>query len=215
MRRQSGPDLKRPQQGHARLPGQSAPLAVGRPLRGFGSSVVILDLLMKLDVGARVFTLDTGRLSPETYDLIDRCVRRYGTKLEFYFPAADETEAMVMSHGINLFYDSVELRQTCCRTRKLLPLKRALSGLSAWITGLRRGQSAERGNIEMLEVDAEHGSILKINPLAHWSEDAVWRYVREYDVPYNALYNHGYTSIGCAPCTRATSKGEDLRAGRW
>jgi len=183
---------------------------------GFGvEGVAILDMLMKIEPAARVFTLDTGRLAPQTYELIDKCARRYGTRLEVFFPSADEVEKMVAAHGINLFYNSVEQRQTCCEVRKIHPLRRALSGMSVWITGLRKEQSSERQVVEMLEIDTEHGGILKVNPLAHWSEAQVWSYVRDHGVPYNSLYDAGYTSIGCLPCTRASRPGEDPRAGRW
>ena len=183
---------------------------------GFGlEGVALLDMLMKIDSQARVFTLDTGRLAGETYDLIERCVRKYGTRLELFFPQHEQVEAMVSAHGINLFYDSVDLRRRCCEVRKVIPLQRALQGFSAWITGLRKGQSGERSSISLIEVDNEHEGILKLNPLANWSEEEVWSYIRENHVPYNRLYDQGYASVGCAPCTRPTRPGEDLRAGRW
>jgi thioredoxin-dependent adenylylsulfate APS reductase len=177
--------------------------------------MVILDLASKLEYDVRVMTVDTGRLPQETYDLIDRVRDRYDIDIEVYYPDQDELTQMVTQHGVNAFYNSVSLRLMCCELRKVNPLNRALSGVGAWITGLRRSQSAIRSDVSKVEIDHQHGGILKINPLADWTEEQVWSYIRKNDVPYNKLYDMGYTSIGCAPCTRPVAPGEDERAGRW
>ena len=176
---------------------------------------MLIDLLMELDPRARVFTLDTGRLHSETYALAQALRDRYGLAIDVYFPRTEALEAMVRAHGVNLFYASVENRKLCCGVRKVEPLDRALEGLDAWITGLRREQAVTRGRVRKVEIDADHGGILKLNPLADWSWDRVWGYIRDRAVPYNALHDAGFPSIGCAPCTRAVRPGEDLRAGRW
>jgi phosphoadenosine phosphosulfate reductase len=182
----------------------------------FGAEdVVLIDMLIRLDPTARVFTLDTGRLPAETYSLIDAIRERYGLAVEVYFPQADAVEAMAREHGVNLFYTSIEKRKLCCRVRKVEPLGRALRGLDAWITGLRREQAVTRAQVRKVEVDPEHGGLIKLNPLADWTSEQVWTYIRAHDVPYNALHDRGYPSIGCAPCTRAVEPGEDPRAGRW
>ncbi|HEV8642394.1 MAG TPA: phosphoadenylyl-sulfate reductase [Methylomirabilota bacterium] len=182
----------------------------------FGAEdVVLIDMLVRLEPTARVFTLDTGRLPAETYSLIDAIRERYGLAVEVYFPQADAVEAMAREHGVNLFYTSIEKRKLCCRVRKVEPLGRALRGLDAWITGLRREQAVTRAQVRKVEVDPEHGGLIKLNPLADWTSEQVWTYIRAHDVPYNALHDRGYPSIGCAPCTRAVEPGEDPRAGRW
>jgi thioredoxin-dependent adenylylsulfate APS reductase len=163
----------------------------------------------------RVFTVDTGRLPPETYEMIDRVREHYGIDIEVYYPDQNELSQMVTQHGANSFYRSVSLRLFCCEIRKVRPLNRVLQGLEAWITGLRSSQSQTRSTLRKVEVDREHGDIIKINPLADWTRQQVWDYIHEYDVPYNRLYDQGYTSIGCAPCTRSVIPGEDERAGRW
>jgi phosphoadenosine phosphosulfate reductase len=181
----------------------------------FGAEdLVVIDLLMRCDPTARVITLDTGRLHQETYDVMEAVRQRYGLKLEVYFPQAKAVEAMVAEHGLNLFYRSVELRRLCCHVRKVEPLERALTGLEAWMTGLRREQAVTRAGVGKLEWDAPHG-LVKINPLADWTWSQVWAYIRAHQLPYNALHDRGFPSIGCAPCTRAVQPGEDLRAGRW
>lgn len=177
--------------------------------------VVILHMLHGIDPGFKSFTLDTGRLNPETYDLLGRLQQKYGLDCEILFPDAGEVEAMAKGKGINLFYESVENRKLCCEIRKVRPLNRVLSKYSAWICGLRREQSVTRGRVEKIEIDAAHGGMLKINPLADWTRDQVWDYVREHAIPYNLLHDLGYPSIGCAPCTRAVKPGEPERAGRW
>lgn len=161
-----------------------------------------------------VFTLDTGRLFPETYDLIAETSKRYGLPIHVLSPDAAELERMVAAHGINLFRDSVAARKRCCEIRKLHPLRRALTGLDAWICGLRQGQSANRADVEAVEWDVANG-LAKVNPLAHWSAERVRAYIAENDVPYNPLHDAGFPSIGCAPCTRAVAAGEDERSGRW
>jgi phosphoadenosine phosphosulfate reductase len=182
----------------------------------FGAEdVVIIDMLCKITNKPRVFTLDTGRLHQETYDLMDQIRSRYGISVEVYFPDAGRIEEMVRNYGINLFYNSADLRKMCCGIRKVEPLYRAMSGLSAWITGLRRDQNFTRRDIKKVEVDAEHTGITKVNPIADWSWENVWEYIRENSVPYNKLHDLGFPSIGCEPCTRAVKRGEDPRAGRW
>jgi phosphoadenosine phosphosulfate reductase len=181
----------------------------------FGAEdMVLLDLLARYARGIGVFTLDTGRLPEETHALIARSRRHFGLPIDVYMPDAARAEAFVRTSGINGFYDSVELRQKCCALRKTEPLARALAGKSAWVTGLRRAQSVTRSDLPVRENDAAHG-MAKFNPLADWSEDDVWTYLRERGVPYSALHDRGYRSIGCAPCTRAVEPGEDVRAGRW
>lgn len=182
----------------------------------FGAEdVVLIDMLMKLDPRARVFTLDTGRLHSETYALAQALRDRYGLAIEVYFPRAEPVEAMVREHGPNLFYASVQNRKLCCGVRKVEPLRRALHDLDAWITGLRREQALTRGAVRKVDLDPDHGGIVKLNPLADWGWEQVWAYIRAHEVPYNALHDQGFPSIGCAPCTRAVKPGEDLRAGRW
>lgn len=196
-------------------------LALGR----FGRSValsssfgaedmVLIDMLLGIDPGARIFTLDTGRLPQETYNVIDATRQKYGAAIEVFFPQTDAVQNMVAERGMNLFYHSVENRKLCCGVRKMEPLGRALSGLDAWITGLRREQSVTRTAVHKIEWDAGN-KLVKVNPLVDWSHDDVWKYVREHNVPYNALHDRGFPSIGCGPCTRAVQPGEHERAGRW
>ena len=163
----------------------------------------------------RIFTLDTGRLNQETYDCMDAIRARYGVSIEVYFPDALKVQDMVRARGLNFFYNSIEERKLCCAVRKVEPLNRALKGLAAWMTGLRREQAVTRAAVGRVEVDKDHDGMLKINPLVEWSHDQVWQYIRDRNVPFNRLHNQGYPSIGCAPCTRAVNPGEDLRAGRW
>lgn len=162
----------------------------------------------------RVFTLDTGRQFQENYELIDRTEMTYGIRIEVFFPDFRKVQEMVRAHGINLFYDSIELRHLCCNVRKIEPLKRALEGVEVWITGLRRSQNVTRANMQMVEYDADD-DVLKLNPLVLWSEQDVKEYVRANAIPYNKLHDQGFPSIGCQPCTRAVRDGEDVRAGRW
>ena len=175
---------------------------------------VLTDMHMTLNSGIPVMTLDTGRLPQETYTLMDATREFYGMNFRVYFPGSLDVEAMESECGPNLFYESVEKRKHCCRVRKIDPLRRALAGLSAWISGLRREQSENRSGIEKIEWDNTFG-LYKINPLADWTEKEVWSYVRKHRIPYNALHDRGYPTIGCAPCTRAVQAGEDFRAGRW
>jgi phosphoadenosine phosphosulfate reductase len=194
--------------------------ALGRDRLAIASSfgaedVVLIDLLASLEPRPRVFTLDTGRLPQETYDLMDQVRRRYGIEIEVYFPNAERVEAMVQAKGLNLFYESIENRAECCTVRKVEPLGRALATLDAWVTGLRRDQNVTRVETAKIATDPGHPGVWKIAPLADWTTDRVWAYIREHDLPYNALHDRGYPSIGCAPCTRAVEPGEDERAGRW
>jgi thioredoxin-dependent adenylylsulfate APS reductase len=177
--------------------------------------MVVLDIAWRIAPKVRVFTLDTGRLHQETYDMMDRVRDRYGIALDVLFPDSAEVEAMVRTKGLNLFYESVENRHACCGVRKVNPLRKQLAGLDAWVTGLRRDQWATRANIPKVELDAANGGILKLNPIADWSQDQLDEYVRRHDVPQHALYSKGFTSIGCLPCTRQTKPGENPRAGRW
>jgi len=161
-----------------------------------------------------IFTLDTGRLFQETYDLIETTQARYSLHIDIRFPDAEQVEAMVREGGPNLFYRSVEDRKRCCNVRKVRPLRRALAGRKAWITGLRRSQSSTRQDTEAIDWDEANG-LYKISPLVHWTEDEVWNFVRKHDVPYHEFHERGYPSIGCAPCTRAVKPGGDIRSGRW
>jgi|WetSurMetagenome_2_1015567.scaffolds.fasta_scaffold00013_24 phosphoadenosine phosphosulfate reductase len=175
---------------------------------------VITHLISDGGFGIRTFTLDTGRLHEETYELIDITGARYGKRIEIYFPDPKLVEAMVEERGVNLFYKSVEDRKRCCRARKLEPLKRALGKAKIWITGLRREHSITRGGIGPVETDEANG-LIKVNPLYDWSSERLWNYIRTHNIPYNPLHDRGFASIGCAPCTRAVVKGEDMRSGRW
>jgi phosphoadenosine phosphosulfate reductase len=176
--------------------------------------MVVADLVYTNGLPIEVLTLDTGRLPAETYALIDAMSLRYGTRVRVLFPRPEAVEAYVTDHGINGFYGGVGLRKACCQIRKVEPLRRGLAGKRAWITGLRRAQSVTRGDLALESFDAEYG-LLKVNPLADWSDEEVWTYIRDRQVPYHALHDRGYPSIGCAPCTRAIAPGEDVRAGRW
>jgi phosphoadenosine phosphosulfate reductase len=178
--------------------------------------IAVLDMAYELDEEIHVFSADTGRLPSETYTLIEQLRARYPRmRLELLSPKAEHLTRMVGKHGPNLFYESVEKRLLCCNVRKVQPLTRHLAGLDAWITGLRRDQWASRSDIRKVEIDHDHGAIVKLNPLAEWTEDEVWEYVRERELPTHPLYARGYSSIGCAPCTRAIAPGEASRAGRW
>lgn len=176
--------------------------------------MVLTDLIARYQPDIEMFTLDTGRLPQETYDLMQEVRKRYAVPLKIYFPDAAQVEALVARIGVNGFYDSVENRKECCRVRKVEPLKRALAGKKAWITGMRREQSVTRSELKASFFDAEHG-LQKFNPLLDWTYSEVWEYIKANDVPYNALHDRFYPSIGCAPCTRAITPGEDIRAGRW
>ncbi|MBC8320794.1 MAG: phosphoadenylyl-sulfate reductase [Bacteroidetes bacterium] len=175
---------------------------------------VITAITASIDKKVGIFTLDTGRLFPETYDLLDRTFKKYNINIKVYFPNTAEVEKMVNEKGINLFYDSIENRKLCCNLRKIVPLSRAMKGLDAWITGLRKDQSITRTDMQLVEWD-ENNKMLKINPLINWTEQDVWDYIEAYNVPYNTLHKKGVASIGCQPCTRAIENGENIRAGRW
>ena len=175
---------------------------------------VITDLIVKLKLDIPIFTLDTGRLYNESYELIAETEYKYDIKIKIYSPDAEEVEKMVFADGINLFRKSLDLRKKCCHIRKLEPLKRALTDKNAWICGLRSGQSVTRSDISEVDWDEIH-RMPKFNPLVEWSEKDVWKYIKENNVPYNKLHDKGFRSIGCACCTRAVKSDEDLRAGRW
>jgi len=176
--------------------------------------MVLADAILTNRLSITIFTLDTGRLPLETLQLLERVRNSYSQPIEVYTPSKDEVDQYVATHGNNAFYESVELRKRCCHIRKVNPLARALAGRDAWVTGLRRAQSTTRLELRLREFDAAHG-LVKFNPLAEWTEDEVWAYIRDRGVPYNALHDRGYPSVGCDPCTRAIRPGEDIRAGRW
>lgn len=175
---------------------------------------VITDMVVQIDPSVRIFTLDTGRLFQETYDLIDQTNEKYGIQIEVIFPDYQQVEKMVKEKGMNLFYHSVENRKLCCGIRKVEPLKRAFKGMDGWICGLRKDQSVSRFFSQKVEWD-EQNQLVKINPLIDWTEKDTWNYIHENQVPYNSLHDKGYASIGCLPCTRPIKPGEDFRAGRW
>jgi len=175
---------------------------------------VITEMISSLDSSIRIFVLDTGRFFPETYDLIERTNSRFNVKIEIFFPNAESVENMVNKKGINLFYNSVENRQLCCRIRKIEPLKRALKDVKIWITGLRNEHSVSRAESSRIEWD-DTNQLIKVNPLIDWKEKNVWDYISKKNIPFNSLYNKGFKSIGCQPCTRAVDLGENPRAGRW
>lgn len=181
---------------------------------------VLTDMLCKLKVKgtlehhSNIFTLDTGRLPQETYDAISETNKKYGIKIEMLFPDTDAVQKLETEKGPNLFYDSVENRKECCQIRKLGPLKQKLATLEVWICGLRKDQAVTRASVEKFEWDKDNGQI-KLNPLADWTNEQVWEYIKSNKVPYNKLHDNGYPSIGCAPCTRAVKPGEHIRAGRW
>lgn len=176
--------------------------------------MVLTDLILKAGLPIGIFSLETGRLHQETLGMVDRVRERYGYEIALYRPVQADVTAYVIKNGHNAFYDSIEQRKECCRIRKVEPLGRALNGKKAWVTGQRRAQSSTRAELSVQEDDAAHG-IQKFNPLADWSEQEVWEYIRGNDVPYNPLHDQGFPSIGCEPCTRAIQPGEDVRAGRW
>lgn len=176
--------------------------------------MVLADMIWKNDLPIDIFTLDTGRLPEATHRLLSLVRDHYGKDIRVYFPKSEDVEQVVSQYGINGFYHDVEGRKACCRARKVAVLKRALQGKRSWITGLRREQSPTRQSVQAVSRDEEHG-LVKLSPLVEWTRDDVWEYLRSKNVPYNALHDQGYASIGCAPCTRAVREGEDERAGRW
>ena len=175
---------------------------------------VLTEMIIGINPSTTIFTLDTGRLFPETYDLIEKTNQKYNIKIKVFFPDYKEVEKMVSEKGINPFYESIENRKLCCSIRKTKPIKRAFKDLDIWICGLRKDQSVTRFYSKLIEWD-DVNSLLKLNPLINWSEKDVWEYVKKYDIPYNELHDKGFPSIGCQPCTRAVKKGEDIRSGRW
>lgn len=176
--------------------------------------MVLTDLILKAKLPISIFSLETGRLNQETLDVLAKVKAHYGYDIELFYPQQQAVDRYVAQHGLNAFYESVDLRRECCRIRKVEPLGRALAGKQAWVTGQRRAQSSTRAELAVQELDTANG-LTKFNPLADWREEDVWHYIRSNDVPYNALHDQGFPSIGCAPCTRAVQPGEDLRAGRW
>lgn len=176
--------------------------------------MVLTDLINKYQPDIEMFSLDTGRLPQETYDLMQEVRAHYSVPLQIFFPDARRIEEYVVHNGVNGFYDSVELRKSCCHIRKVEPLRRALSGKRAWITGMRHEQALTRGVLQVSAFDVDNG-LQKFNPLLDWSNAEVWEYLKQYEVPYNKLHDRFYPSIGCAPCTRAITPGEDIRSGRW
>ena len=182
----------------------------------FGAEdVVLIDLLARVTPRPRVFAIDTGRLHGATYEVMEAVRARYGIEIESYFPDRTAVEELERAEGFFSFRQSLAARHACCRVRKVEPLNRALSGLEAWVTGLRREQSVTRTEVRVLERDEAHGGIAKLNPLVNWTGEQVWGHIRKYGVPYNRLHEEGYPSIGCEPCTRAVAPGEHARAGRW
>ena len=175
---------------------------------------VLTYLLSQINKDVRIFTLDTGRLFPETIDLIDKTNKLYDINISVYFPEFSLVEKMVNSKGINLFYESIENREECCHIRKIIPMKRALKGVKAWVSGLRSEQSVTRQDLSVVSWDEKFG-LVKINPLLNWTETQLWDFIKIHDIPYNELHDKGYPSIGCQPCTRAVEPGEDVRGGRW
>jgi phosphoadenosine phosphosulfate reductase len=182
----------------------------------FGAEdVAIIQMLVQATPTPRIFTLDTGRLNQETYNVMDKIREKYTVSIEVMFPKAEAVEQMVREKGLNLFYHSIDNRKLCCGIRKVEPLNRALATCDAWITGLRRDQVVTRAAVRKVEIDTDHNGIVKINPLADWTWEQTMEYVKKNQIPYNVLHDQGYPSIGCAPCTRAIQPGEDFRAGRW
>jgi phosphoadenosine phosphosulfate reductase len=175
---------------------------------------VLTDIIFKNNLPVKIFTIDTGRLFNEAYELLDRTIARYKKPVHVYFPGAGDVEEFVLNNGVNSFYESVENRKGCCHIRKVKPLNRALNGAAVWITGLRAEQSDNRKDIPMIEW-AEDKQLYKFNPLINWTFDQELDHLKEFNVPYNPLHDKGFISIGCAPCTRAIEAGEDARAGRW
>ena len=190
------------------------------PKIGFASSfgaedVVVIDLITKVKKDLTLFTLDTGRLNEETYEVMDAIRAKYGVQIISYFPDRTTVEKMEKDKGYYSFRQSIENRKECCGIRKVEPLNRALSVLDAWITGLRREQAVTRTKLPKVEIDTAHRNMVKLNPIADWTTDQVWKHIRDNKVPYNKLHDMNFPSIGCSPCTRAVKPGEDIRAGRW
>ena len=182
----------------------------------FGAEdAAIIDMMTKINPKARIFTLDTGRLNQETYDVMDEIRNKYNINIEVMFPDQNEVEQMVRVNGMNLFYQSMGNRKLCCGIRKVHPLNKMLVTLDGWITGLRNDQTQNRAGAKKIEIDDQHNGMIKINPIIDWSWEQTWDYIKTNNIPYNKLHDKGYPSIGCEPCTRAIKPGEPLRAGRW
>ncbi len=196
----------------ARIAAEFSPAVFASSLAA--EDMVLTDLILRAKLPIKVLTLETGRLHKETLGMLDKIREVYGYEVAQYKPDPAAVDAYVSANGLNAFYDSVEMRKECCRIRKIDPLNRALAGNAAWITGQRRAQSVTRAELAVQEDDLAHG-MQKFNPLADWSEEDIWNYIRSNSVPYNPLHDKGYPSIGCEPCTRAIQPGEDVRAGRW
>jgi phosphoadenosine phosphosulfate reductase len=177
-------------------------------------AMVLTDIIWTQVPGIEIFSIDTGRLHEETYSLLDRVQRRYGKRIRVYYPQAEMVESFVVQHGINGFYSGVDERLSCCHVRKVEPFRRAIAGRRAWITGVRRQQSAQRAEGQPVEWDGENG-LYRISPLLDWTQAEVQEYVQALKLPYNPLHDRSFPSIGCAPCTRAIEAGQDSRAGRW
>jgi phosphoadenosine phosphosulfate reductase len=177
--------------------------------------MVLIDMIAKLKGPITIFTLDTGRLHEETYEIMERVRSHYGFEIKTYFPDSEQVEKLVRGKGLFSFKESIENRKECCAIRKIEPLNRALAELDAWVTGLRRDQAVTRTETPKVLEDADHPPLIKINPLADWSQEQVESYIEKHKVPVNALHEKNYPSIGCAPCTRSIEPGEDIRAGRW
>jgi len=175
---------------------------------------VLTHMLAEVSKNTRIFTLDTGRLFPETLDLLDKTNKRYNININVFFPDASEVESMVNKKGINLFYDSIKNRKECCHIRKIIPMQRALQDVEVWVSGLRSEQSVTRQDLELAQWDDKF-NLIKISPLRSWGEKQIWDFIHDNDIPYNKLHDKGFPSIGCQPCTKAISQGEDVRAGRW
>ena len=176
---------------------------------------VVMDIMIKINPKFRFFTLDTGRLPQETYDIMDIVRKKYNISIEVLFPDAKEVEDMVREKGVNLFYESVDNRKLCCEIRKVHPINRILSTLDGWITGLRHDQTKTRDNLTIFQLDHGHDEILKINPIIDWTWNQIQEYIKKNNLPQNSLLEKGYPSVGCEPCTRPIKPGEDIRAGRW
>ena len=175
---------------------------------------VLTHIFITMHAKARIFSLDTGRLHQETYSVMSKSMQKYDFCYEVLFPDRGRMEEVLSKFGPNFFYESIDKRHLCCDIRKVEPLKRKLAELDGWVTGLRRQQAVTRTHLPKIEWD-EANNIAKLNPLADWTEEQVWDYINEHQIPYNVLHDKGFASIGCAPCTRAIAKGEDIRAGRW
>ncbi len=195
-----------------RIAGDFSPAVFASSLAA--EDMVLTDMILRSKLPIGIFTLETGRLHAETLGVLDRIHDIYGVNVDLYRPDPAAVDGYVKNNGLNAFYDSIDMRKECCRIRKVEPLNRALAGNKAWITGQRRAQSTTRAALDVQEVDEAH-DMTKFNPLADWSEEDVWHYIRSNNVPYNPLHDRGYPSIGCEPCTRAIQPGEDVRAGRW